>query len=102
MVRIDPWGNVYPCLEQHVRIGSVREHDFWTIWNSNAFNHARIQIASNENCRCWYNNTAMISHYGKALFHTTIPGLKKLSQDSFNLLKSLMGERRTVQKIDGT
>ena len=21
MVRLDPWGNVYPCLEQHVRVG---------------------------------------------------------------------------------
>lgn len=77
MVRIDPWGNVYPCLAQHVRVGSVREQDFRTIWNSAAFNHARTQIASNGDCRCWYNNTAMISHYGKILFHTTKPGLKQ-------------------------
>ena len=25
MARIDPWGNVYPCLEQHSRAGSIRE-----------------------------------------------------------------------------
>ncbi len=84
MVRIDPWGNVYPCLEQHERIGSVREHDFRTIWNSSAFNHERTRIASEGTCRCWYNNTAMISHYGKTLFHTTMPGLRKLSQNAFN------------------
>ena len=84
MVRIDPWGNVYPCLEQHVRIGSVREQDFRTIWNSSAFNHERTRIASEGNCRCWYNNTAMISHYGKTLFHTTMSGLKQLSKSPLN------------------
>ncbi|MCK7512429.1 MAG: hypothetical protein MZV70_55910 [Desulfobacterales bacterium] len=25
MARIDPWGHVYPCLEQHVCVGSVRD-----------------------------------------------------------------------------
>jgi hypothetical protein len=62
----------------------VREQDFRTIWNSSAFNHERIRVASERSCRCWYNNTAMISHYGKILFHTTVPGLRKLSQNTFN------------------
>ena len=37
MVRIDPWGKVYPCLEQHVCVGSIKEADFRTIWNSDTF-----------------------------------------------------------------
>jgi len=84
MARIDPWGNVYPCLEQHVRIGSVRKQDFRTIWNSSVFNRERIRLASEGSCCCWYNNTAMISHYGKTLFHTTMPGLRQLSKSPLN------------------
>lgn len=80
MVRIDPWGNVFPCLEQHVRIGSVREQEFQAIWNSDAFNRERIRLVSEENCQCWYNNTAMISHYGKALSHTTMSRSKIRSE----------------------
>jgi Predicted Fe-S oxidoreductases len=87
MVRIDPWGNVYPCLEQHVSIGSVRDHDFSDLWNSGAFDRERAKIVSEGTCRCWYNNTAMISHYGKILFHTTVPGLRKLCQNHFNVKK---------------
>jgi AdoMet-dependent heme synthase len=75
MVRIDPWGNIYPCLEQHVRIGSLRDRDFRTIWNSDAFNRERLRIASDKMCNCWYNNTAMISTYGKLLYNTTVSGL---------------------------
>lgn len=76
MTRIDPWGDVYPCLEQHVRIGSVREQDFETIWNSEPYNLERARIASNRDCTCWYNNTALISHYGKWLQRTTGNGLR--------------------------
>jgi len=72
MARIDPWGNVYPCLEQHVCIGSVRETDFRTIWNSAMFKEERRRLASNRPCRCWYNNTALIGHYGRLL--GTVPG----------------------------
>jgi MoaA/NifB/PqqE/SkfB family radical SAM enzyme len=67
MARIDPWGNVYPCLEQHVCVGSVRENDFRTIWNSNKLDQERDRLASNRSCSCWYNNTALIGHYGKYL-----------------------------------
>ncbi|HJX30684.1 MAG TPA: SPASM domain-containing protein, partial [Thermodesulfobacteriota bacterium] len=81
MVRIDPWGNVYPCLEQHVRIGSVREQNFNDLWNCEAFDRERAKTVSEKTCRCWYNNTAMISHYGKILLNTTMPGLKKLSRN---------------------
>ncbi|NIQ37534.1 MAG: radical SAM protein [Proteobacteria bacterium] len=75
MVRFDPWGNVFPCLEQHTRVGSIREHDFETIWNSDAFHKVRREIGSTRNCTCWYNNTALISHYANALFRTTGRGL---------------------------
>jgi len=71
MVRLDPWGNVYPCLEQRVRVGSVREQDFRTVWHSDFFNHTRKEIAGNGDCRCWYNNTAMIGHYAEILRRLT-------------------------------
>jgi MoaA/NifB/PqqE/SkfB family radical SAM enzyme len=72
MARIDPWGNVYPCLEQHVRIGSLREQDFPTIWHSDVLNTERKRLAANRPCRCWYNNTALIGYYGKWLEKTRI------------------------------
>jgi MoaA/NifB/PqqE/SkfB family radical SAM enzyme len=70
MARIDPWGNVYPCLEQHVRVGSVREHDFAAVWNSENFNRERKRLATNRPCSCWYNNTALIGHFGQLLSNT--------------------------------
>jgi len=70
MARIDPWGNVYPCLEQHVRIGSIRERGFRTVWNSDLLNRERKRLANNRACRCWYNNTALIGHYGSLLKNT--------------------------------
>ncbi len=75
MVRIDPWGNVYPCLEQHVRVGSVRDEGFRTIWKSEAFHVARREVARDGECRCWYNNTALIGHYARILRWTTAHGL---------------------------
>jgi MoaA/NifB/PqqE/SkfB family radical SAM enzyme len=75
MVRIDPWGNVYPCLEQHVCVGSVRDTDFKTIWNSNSFDQARRRIFEEGSCSCWYNNTAIISHFAKLLYFTSARGL---------------------------
>ncbi len=74
MVRLDPWGNVYPCLEQHVRIGSVRSENFQRVWNSEAFNNARKGLSGNGGeCRCWYNNTALISHYAAILGRMSAP-----------------------------
>jgi MoaA/NifB/PqqE/SkfB family radical SAM enzyme len=67
MARIDPWGGVYPCLAQHVRIGSVRERDFRSIWNSAASQTERARLANGRGCRCWFNNTALIGHYGSLL-----------------------------------
>jgi MoaA/NifB/PqqE/SkfB family radical SAM enzyme len=75
MVRIDSWGKVYPCLEQHVCVGSVRETDFKTIWNSDSFDQARRRIFEDGTCSCWYNNTAVISHSAKLLSLTTARGL---------------------------
>lgn len=75
MVRIDPWGNVYPCLEQHVSVGSLRDQDFRTVWNSAFFNQVRRQIADDGDCRCWYNNTALISEYAELLHLASVHGL---------------------------
>lgn len=72
MARIDPWGNLYPCLEQHVRIGSIRETDFETLWRSVYFNQQRRYLANGRKCACWYNNTAVIGHYGDFLKQTRI------------------------------
>jgi MoaA/NifB/PqqE/SkfB family radical SAM enzyme len=95
MARIDPWGNVYPCLEQHVCIGSVREKDFQTIWNSDNFDKERKRLASNRPCRCWYNNTALIGHYGKLLGRTPGQAVKDLAQNIFfDNLPSVFSEKK--------
>lgn len=67
MTAIDPWGTIYPCLEQHVGVGSLREDTFESIWESHRFNLERERLASNRQRTCWYNNTAFIGHYGKLL-----------------------------------
>lgn len=67
MVRIDPWGNVYPCLEQHAKVGSIRETDFRSIWKSKIIKKEREHLAADRSCRCWYNNTALIGYYGNLL-----------------------------------
>jgi MoaA/NifB/PqqE/SkfB family radical SAM enzyme len=72
MARIDPWGNVYPCLEQHDRIGSIRDTDFETLWHSDYFNRQRHYLANGRKCVCWYNNTAVIGHYGDILKQTRL------------------------------
>jgi MoaA/NifB/PqqE/SkfB family radical SAM enzyme len=74
MVRIDPWGSVYPCLEQHTRIGSVREVPFVQLWQAQAFNRERRRLATRRTCVCWYNNTALIGHYGGILNRLNLPG----------------------------
>jgi len=75
MARIDPWGHVYPCLEQHVSVGSIRETDFRTIWNSEFIDKERKHLASNRACNCWYNNTALIGYYGNLLEKSRIQSL---------------------------
>jgi MoaA/NifB/PqqE/SkfB family radical SAM enzyme len=77
MVRIDPWGNVFPCLEQHACVGSVREDDFRVIWDSERFDLERKRIADEGRCSCWYNNTALIGHYGNLLRLTHAGEIKK-------------------------
>lgn len=76
MARIDPWGNIYPCLEQHTCVGSVRRHSFQKIWGSANFNLERNRLATDKQCRCWYNNTALIGHYGRLLSFTSVAGFK--------------------------
>ena len=72
MVRIDPWGDVYPCLEQHDKIGSIRNRTFRDLWQSPEFNRVRERLRSKRPCRCWYNNTALIGHYGNLLDRTVL------------------------------
>jgi MoaA/NifB/PqqE/SkfB family radical SAM enzyme len=67
MVRLDPWGHVYPCLEQRVRVGSVREQDFSTVWQSELLRDVRTELRADRRCKCWFNNTAMINHYSAVL-----------------------------------
>ncbi|MGD9417242.1 MAG: radical SAM protein [Desulfobacterales bacterium] len=80
MARINPWGHVYPCLEQHVSVGSIRETDFKTIWNSQRIHQERQQLAADRPCSCWYNNTALIGHYGNLLEKTRIQSLWDLAR----------------------
>jgi len=103
MVRIDPWGNAYPCLEQHICVGSVRERGFRAVWESDAFNLARKKIAADDRCRCWYNNTALISRYGQWLYRTTAAGLEKDLTHFFHRFSSRYGltEKRPEQAWQG-
>jgi MoaA/NifB/PqqE/SkfB family radical SAM enzyme len=80
MVRIDPFGDVYPCLEQHVAVGSVLETRFTDLWHSEAFQNERQRLATRKTCRCWYNNTALIGHYGQLLSRTALPTLTPMPQ----------------------
>lgn len=80
MARIDPWGTVYPCLEQHRSIGSLRDGGFRTIWHAPRAAEERQRLASERTCSCWFNNTALIGHYGELL-----------SKGPAGLLRSLFG-----------
>ena len=71
MARIDPWGNVYPCLEQHVRVGSVRRDRFSEIWGGDVFEAERRRIMERRDCACWYNNTALMGYWGGLLQRTS-------------------------------
>ena len=79
MARIDPWGDVYPCLEQHVCVGSLRTESFSRIWNSTALSRERRRLANDRTCRCWYNNTALIGHFGTLIKNTIANGRKRCS-----------------------
>lgn len=100
MARLDPWGNVFPCLEQHACVGSVRKQDFGTIWHSDAFNRVRRRAARENGCRCWYNNTALMGHYGTVLGQTTAQaigrGLGKLWRSNLHAL----GSRSPAKDLD--
>jgi MoaA/NifB/PqqE/SkfB family radical SAM enzyme len=80
MARIDPWGHVYPCLEQHVSVGSIRESDFKTIWSSKRIRDERQHLSADRPCNCWYNNTAIIGHYGNLLKKTRFESLWDLAR----------------------
>ena len=71
MARIDPWGNVYPCLVQHRSIGSIREQGFPELWNGEAAHRERSRRVRDRSCRCWFNNTALMGHYGARLHRPT-------------------------------
>jgi len=59
------------------RVGSVRKEDFHRIWNSGVFNQVRKSISGNGKCMCWYNNTALISHYATILGRMSARQLSK-------------------------
>ena len=99
MARIDPWGNVYPCLEQHSRVGSIREKGFRTIWNSEVLNQERKRLANHRTCRCWYNNTALIGHYGNLLKNTRIQMLWDLTRNHIGCyLPSVFSEKNLKKR----
>jgi MoaA/NifB/PqqE/SkfB family radical SAM enzyme len=77
MVRIDPYGNIYPCLEQHVAVGSLKTSDFQSIWYSQILAQERKKLTENQPCNCWYNNTALIGYYGDWLRKFNFMPLKK-------------------------
>lgn len=102
MVRIDPWGNVYPCLEQHVCVGSVRERGFKTIWESTRFDHVRREVANDDQCRCWYNNTALISRYGGWLYLSTGRGLMEKFAKAFHRIPEMAGFQKNACRGPGS
>jgi len=55
-----------------VSVGSVREEPLSRIWNSTALEQERKRLSCDRTCRCWYNNTALIGHFG-TLIKNTIP-----------------------------
>ena len=99
MARIDPWGNVYPCLEQHSRVGSIREKDFRTIWNSEVLNRERKRLTNHRTCRCWYNNTALIGHYGNLLKNSRIQIVWDLARQNIGCyLPSVLSEKNLKKR----
>ena len=99
MARIDPWGNVYPCLEQHSRVGSIREKDFKTIWNSEVLSQERKRLANHRTCRCWYNNTALIGHYGNLLKNSRIQMAWDLARQNIGgYLPSVFSEKNLKKR----
>jgi MoaA/NifB/PqqE/SkfB family radical SAM enzyme len=96
MVRIDPWGDVYPCLEQHVKIGSIKNRSFRDLWRSPEFNRVRDRLRSRRSCKCWYNNTALIGHYGNLLGKTIFTKTARCSRQE-NRRKSCGGSAEFVE-----
>jgi hypothetical protein len=73
----------------------VREEDFASIWNSDSSNKERRRLANNRPCSCWYNNTALIGHYGKLLGSTPRQVLRGLAQNNFiDYLPSVFSEKK--------
>ncbi len=79
MARIDPWGQVYPCLVQHSSIGSIREQCFSELWNGEAAHRERSRRLEDRSCTCWFNNTALIGHYGNRLRNSLSQAVSRLA-----------------------
>ena len=60
--RIDPYGNLYPCIAQHHRVGNIRQQALSTLWRSPAFNRVRKNYRT-RGCACWYNDTVLFNSY---------------------------------------
>jgi MoaA/NifB/PqqE/SkfB family radical SAM enzyme len=61
--RIDPYGNVFPCVEQNYYIDNIRENSFSDIWYSPQFKRFRKEILPGKKCSCWYNNAIILNSY---------------------------------------
>ena len=95
MARIDPWGDVYPCLEQHVKVGSIKDQSFSSLWQSETFDRERERLRTGRTCSCWYNNTALIGHYGKLLGNTSIKTVRELAHHTvLNGRPSVFSEKK--------
>jgi MoaA/NifB/PqqE/SkfB family radical SAM enzyme len=54
---IDPRGEIFVCNALQESIGNIKEHDFWTIWNSKRGEEVR-EMAHKCNKECWMIGSA--------------------------------------------
>jgi MoaA/NifB/PqqE/SkfB family radical SAM enzyme len=81
--RIDPFGNLFGCVEQICFIGNLRMQSFENLWKSAAFARARKGLSKNKKCSCFYNDAVLLNSYGW-LFLDKIPLLKRIIRAKFN------------------
>ncbi len=61
--RIDPFGNLYPCIGEYHLVGNIRERSFSSLWYSQSFNQLRRDQYRNRACTCWYNDNTFLNSY---------------------------------------
>jgi len=50
---INPYGNLYPCIEWNKKIGNIKKMSFKKIWYSKQAQKIRAQIKSKRCPNCW-------------------------------------------------